>query len=372
MEKNYRKMIDEIQEVGVRTTQDSREHYETIFQALSSSNDDGIRQYALQTFKSLVSQRNTGLALPERIWSLLKDSERRDIEEFRVRLKKISDRASIEKFPNLYFEFEDIFEFCTQYFEPKCPPFIGRNTKIVTIGSCFANNIANHLQKHGFEAKTTGLAELANNSYTNLAIAQSLRDESKFHTMADHFKIQKEDYHSFRDSTLEADVFIFTVGISYAFFHKESGNPLCSPVISYNKSFYKDYEMRPMDVTRNANNMLEIIQAFNAIRPNARIIMTLSPVPMDGCAGLNTSVVEADCISKSIGRASLALVEDHLRKIGYNRFVYFPAFEIVRWVACNQAHPLFGGSDHHSRHVTDSVIETIMNVFSRFYCLDRI
>ena len=126
--------------------------------------------------------------------------------------------------------------------------------------------------------------------------------------------------------------------------------------------------MRPIDINVNVRNINEIISIISRIRPNAKIIATLSPVPMDGGLNLHTSIVEADCISKSIGRVSLAIVEDKLRESNTN-FFYFPAFEIVRWVGCNQNFPLFGGSDHLSRHVTETVIKNVMETFTEFFCV---
>jgi hypothetical protein len=123
--------------------------------------------------------------------------------------------------------------------------------------------------------------------------------------------------------------------------------------------------MQPISIDQNLENLSAILQKIKSLSPKCNVIVTLSPVPLDGCKGEFASAVEADCISKSVGRLTLALAESR----GMD-FSYFPSFEFVRWVACSQAIPAFGGDidDCYLRHPTTSIIESIMNIFISHYC----
>ena len=100
--------LDEIYQIGVIKTNDELNHYETIFDILAKSTDVDIRNYALDIFTKLISQRNNSLSMPTRLWELLREEERKFLQKFLAHKKKLSERTMITKYPNLYFESDDI------------------------------------------------------------------------------------------------------------------------------------------------------------------------------------------------------------------------------------------------------------------------
>lgn len=123
---------------------------------------------------------------------------------------------------------------------------------------------------------------------------------------------------------LDAEVIIFTFGLTEAWFNVEDGAvyPLCpgtaggtfDPV----RHRFKNY------------NVVEVIEEFSAfmtliaeVNPNVRYLLTVSPVPLVATAS-NEHVLNATSKSKSILRAACAhLVDQH------DNVDYFPSYEIV-------------------------------------------
>jgi hypothetical protein len=70
------------------------------------------------------------------------------------------------------------------------------------------------------------------------------------------------------------------------------------------------------------------------------------------------SAVVADCVSKSILRAAVHEVLTTRRDV-----IYFPAFEIVRWLSGYTASDVFGNKDQNSRHISDWLVDFITEKF---------
>ena len=102
----------------------------------------------------------------------------------------------------------------------------------------------------------------------------------------------------------------------------------------------------------------------------APIVVTVSPVPVDSVIGLADpelrSAIEVDCVSKSRLRSALDTVLPTLRKANV-AIHYFPAFEIVRWIAPMLAIPSFGSEDAASRHVSSPVLDSVCSLFMEHF-----
>ena len=268
---------------------------------------------------------------------------------------------------NHSYEFSDIAAFAKTYFKPECEKFISKNSRIVTIGSCFAVNVARHLSRKGYDAWSLDIGELINNSYNNLWLIRNMGEISKKENSF-WAKLQPGLYNNclqLEEKIRNCDCLIFTLGLSLAFI-QASGEVISEPIYSWNKSHYPGVELVEIDVAQNVENINAILDIIHEINPSIKVVISLSPVPLDGILDSNQSVIELDCVSKSIGRVTLS----KLKKVR-PAFVYFPSYELVRWVGCNQPFPLYGGdeNDQSTRHVTSRVIEKIMTVFEDFYLL---
>jgi hypothetical protein len=77
------------------------------------------------------------------------------------------------------------------------------------------------------------------------------------------------------------------------------------------------------------------------------------------------SSIEADCLSKS----TLRVAADQI--VGTTPgCIYSPSFEIVRWLGA-YIPGMYGAEDGTPHHVSESIVQMIMGLFSKFYLRDR-
>jgi hypothetical protein len=79
------------------------------------------------------------------------------------------------------------------------------------------------------------------------------------------------------------------------------------------------------------------------------------------------SAVIADCLSKSTLRVAC---HEALQELDGERVVYWPSFEIVRWLGAHFGHdfePAFGVDDGNNRHVSTWLVDTIIDLFLETY-----
>ena len=126
----------------------------------------------------------------------------------------------------------------------------------------------------------------------------------------------------------QLDVFVFTLGLTEGWESASDGTmfPMAPGTVAgnYVSEKYKFHNLRHVEIRSD-------IEAFRkkllAINPNARILLTVSPVPLAATASDN-HVMVATVYSKSVLRAVAGeLSED------YSDVFYFPSYEIVN------AHP---------------------------------
>ncbi len=322
---------------------------------------------ALSTILGIVRSRNTSLAVPKTILNRLSDLQLQAVENESVRLEKLRRRSAIEKYPSFYFEMDDI-EACFEiYMKSQMSPKIDITSRVCAFGSCFAVNIARHLRLHGITTHTFELGELVNNAFTNRRLIEYIIDDRQ---PPDAVEALQPGFtrmvYDFKKNLVNATHVIFTIGLSLAFYDDQD-RPLCDLVYSYRRMHYEGYRMRPIRIEDNMNEVKTIIDMIRRINPKIQITVSLSPVPLDGILDMGMSVIEADCLSKSIGRATIG----YLKEFDPNLFYYFPSYELVRWVGANKNIPLFGGSqnDGATRHVSKEIISNILDIFISNNCI---
>lgn len=246
---------------------------------------------------------------------------------------------------------------------------INHQTKILMIGSCFANNIGQRLLANKFNIILNPFGVLYNP--ISIAKAIDLLIEKKEFTENDLF-FDKGQYHSFyhhsdfsdTDKTkclnkinaslqqasqqiYEADLLSITFGTAYVYQYKETkevvGNCHKLPT-----SAFERYRLSVDEIT---DRWIKIIDKLKSINQGLSIIFTVSPIRhlRDG--------MHDNLLSK----ATLLLAVDEIRKKSEST-EYFPSYEIMlddlrdyRFYAQDMVHP------------SEIAIDYIWNIFEQTY-----
>ena len=250
-------------------------------------------------------------------------------------------------------------------------PFtIAATDKVATAGSCFAQHIARQLQSSGFhyyqpETVPAGMSaaraqELGygmyscryGNVYTTRQLLQLFdrafghfkpeldvwtRPDGRF---VDPFRprITPEGYatieelHADREAHFAAvrtmfetlDVFLFTFGLTECWRHKSDGAVLqLAPGVAggeWNPDEYEFWNSRIADV---AGDFLQFVDKLRAINPKARVIVSVSPVPI-----IATMVPRHVLVSNSASKSILRVAADEVSSARPD-IAYFPSYDLV-------------------------------------------
>ena len=235
---------------------------------------------------------------------------------------------------------------------------IGKSSRVVTVGSCFAANMAHGLRTNGVTATNLTVGEAVNSTYANLeffewalCLSQSVSDEF-------FQKFGKEEVEAL---LRQADLLIYTLGVAPCFFEASTGKFVLPQKGAGVRGVMKGkYVFRTTTVQENYNNLKSIISIVRRANPAIQIVFSLSPVPL-----LSTleprSAIEADCISK----ATLRVAVDQV--IGdFSSCVYWPSFEIVKWLG-SYIPGMYGNEDGSTHHVSEGAIDLIVRAFIQMF-----
>ena len=281
-------------------------------------------------------------------------------------------------------------------------PLISRTDKVATAGSCFAQHVARHLAGSGFNYLVTEQAhpildaEVARaagyglytarygNIYTTLQLTQLVdRAYGRFDpaedvwigpdgkSVVDPFRptIQPGGFASeaemradraqhlghVRQALETLDLMVFTLGLTEGWVSAIDGAafPLCPGVAggSFDPARHLFRNLRTGEVRAQIGEFVDKLRALN---PEARLILTVSPVPLAASAS-GYHVLPATVYSKSALRAAAQEAAEDLEGV-----FYFPSYEIVTGP---QARGRFFADD--LREVTEEGVEHVMRVFLR-------
>jgi hypothetical protein len=252
------------------------------------------------------------------------------------------------------------------------PPrkFIDKSTVITAFGSCFAANISRYLADRNYNVLSRNLnlrahiIRFGEGMVNSFAIRQQLEwalegrafpaglwiDEEKQVAAVDP-AIQDET----RDIILKTDVFVITFGLSEIWYDKCSGEAFWRAIPA--SLFDPDrHGFRVSSVEENRANIVATIELIQRVRPQAQIVLTLSPVPLMATFR-PISCITASAVSKAILRVAI----DEAMNLGKKEVYYFPSYEMVT----------AGFVDPYrddNRHPRADIIEEVMSVFERNYC----
>jgi tetratricopeptide (TPR) repeat protein len=248
---------------------------------------------------------------------------------------------------------------------PAARPLIHPRSRVVTLGSCFAMNIAHSLAKVGVAARPLGLGELINSTFANRALLEwasgepaPTADTEVINVLKTYFGDSPEQI---RSAFTEADLIVFTLGVAPAFFDRQSGAfYLACPNVN-TRHLLASKIFRTTTVEENVVNIEYIASTLRRWNPRIETVFTVSPVPLYATLEYDSAIV-ADCVSK----ATLRVAIDTVVKRHHEGVRYWPAFEIVRWLGAYHG-PMFGAEDGTSRHVSEHAIDAIVHAFLETY-----
>ncbi len=279
---------------------------------------------------------------------------------------------------------------------------ISKDSRVATAGSCFAQHISRTLSANGFNfyVPETGShlsAEESTNRnfgvfsarYANIYTSSQLlqlfneafglfkpsesywtRSDGRyvdpyrpqiepngFSSIADLIRSRQEHLSHVRTMFESLDVFVFTLGLTETWRSKADRAifPIAPGVAGgiYNASKYEFLNLETADVINDLENF---IKSLSAVNPNAKIILTVSPVPLVATYE-KRHVLTSTTYSKSALRAAAdAIIRRHIH------CDYFPSYEIITG---NYSRAQFYASD--LRSVTDEGVAKVMTLFMKHY-----
>lgn len=244
---------------------------------------------------------------------------------------------------------------------PDKPPFaITHADRLISIGSCFSENIGLKFRDYKFNININPFGQQYNPYSIAVAIHRLL--EAKAYT-AEELVYHDELYHSFDhhgsfskstvDDTLQyintnlqqassdlknATLLFLTFGTSHVFTLKESG-AYVSNCHKLSGTYFERKVLKPQEIV---NALRNAIDALRAVNPNIKIVATISPVRYFAFGHHENSV----------SKAHLFTAINELQEI-YSDMYYFPAYELVmddlrdyRFFAEDMLHPNYQATNY--------------------------
>jgi len=255
-------------------------------------------------------------------------------------------------------------------------PFIGLNSKIFFLGSCFSENIFKALGELQFDvfcnpfgimynpvSMANCMEKIANN--TVFTETELILHQEKYHSLDHHGSycnstpgnLLQQINQNIQDANAflkQANVIFITLGTAYAYYHKKSNKFVANchkiPGTEFDKILLSENEI--------ITHLRILEESIFELNPNAKISYTISPVKhlRDG--------LQENAISKARLLSSLFL----FLQTGNFKSDYFPAYEIVteelrdhRFYGEDLAHP----SEWTVRYIFERFVESRMDIRSR-------
>jgi hypothetical protein len=249
-------------------------------------------------------------------------------------------------------------------------PFINKTTVIASFGSCFSQHISDYLFSKGYSVITHAGSNPAAHAFHTESSASTFALKQQLEWA---FGLKEADERVWYLSPAEpihspaggvemlggllktVEVFILTPGISEVWSDKITGNVFFKAVPKhvYNPDIH---EFRVSSVEENRNNIRGIIQIIKNSCPTAKIVFSVSPVPLVATFR-PISCIAANTVSKAILRVAL----DEVARENIADVYYWPGYEAIK--ECFRDNPYL--EDHH--HVDPVVLDEVMSMFSAYY-----
>ena len=269
--------------------------------------------------------------------------------------------------------------------------FINKTTKIVSMGSCFAIEIAKWLQSNSFSylisdsspvtseglfASSAGWGTIFNtpSAFQTISWAFNPEDRPKviyqrgdeyLDPLIEEFSLTKDQLQNYDKIVGEiisdshtvlknADVLILTVGLNEVFQLLPTKYYFHRTPWKFNPAYFKAEDL---SVEQNVSYLLSAIDLLRQHNPGIKIILSVSPVPLLRSYHKNRHVAESTSISKAVLRLA---VDEVVRS--RSDVYYFGSFETVMYPGQSIS------MKHDERHVRFGTVDKIMNTFVQSFC----
>jgi tetratricopeptide (TPR) repeat protein len=327
----------------------------------------GEAQYRLGKMKKAIASLEKAIELdPD-------DTDARVVLEA-VRRRSETRRARVRGWPARQNAFAKPRELIEQYVLRDQPgePFIRKDTVFMTLGSCFAENLARRLRDAGYTVNSEEIGEEINSTYANRHLLEWIEKGP-----VNPVTKQMEAFYGpglrerLKRYIEDSEVFVLTLGLAPCFFEPENGRFVFLPPRTEQGRtlLHANHVMRTTTVSENVRNLELVLEGLRRMaRRPPTIVMTVSPVPLSGTSELHSAVV-ADCVSKSTLRVACHEVMTLQDSPG---LIYWPSFEMVRWLGTHfgpdQPH-VYGADDANTRHVSNWLVKLIIDLFVERYAV---
>lgn len=248
-------------------------------------------------------------------------------------------------------------------------PLITPASRVATAGSCFAQHISRTLKSHGLnyfvaeqapaqmppeqaEARHYGVFSARyGNLYTARQLLQLARAAfghwapvetswmnragkyidpyrpnvgDEFDDESSLVQARAEHLEAVRRLLRDTDVLVFTLGLTESWTHVRDGAvfPVAPGVVSVH-SQYADYRFVNFTEREVVDDMVEFLGLLAAENPRAKVVLTVSPVPLVATYEPEHALV-ATTHSKAVLRAAAATLAKRFEQVSY-----FPSYEII-------------------------------------------
>lgn len=276
---------------------------------------------------------------------------------------------------------------------------INQDSAIATAGSCFAQHIAKNLRLGGYKvldveqcpdsvpdeiAKSYGY-RLYSGRYGNIytvrqllqLVKQALRIEPPRHlvwqrdgkffdalrpsvepngldSVEEVIEHRIEHLRLVRKLLTQANLMIFTMGLTESWVHKESGIVLpTAPGTIAGSYSAKEYEFVNFTYPEILEDFVQVKSALESLNPAYKFLVTVSPVPLTATY-CDQHVLSSTMYSKSVLRAVSGQLCNE-----FNNVDYFPSYELI---ASHFSKGFF--YDSNLRTVSEAGVANVMRVFS--------
>lgn len=246
------------------------------------------------------------------------------------------------------------------------------STQITAFGSCFAANISKWLSARNYrvlskkdEAARAYIVRMGEGMVNTHSIRQqfewALEGKQPLSELwhgydAKSFGYDPEVREETRAMFLNTEVFILTLGLSEVWYDKITNEVFWRAVPQENYDPQR-HGFRLVRTEENYQNLRAIVELVKKHIPGAKIILTLSPIPL-----VATFRPMACTSANSASKGSLRMAVDQLISEANGKDVfYWPSYEIVLDGFAQKWKP-------DRRHVKEPILDFIMTLFEKAWC----
>ena len=279
---------------------------------------------------------------------------------------------------------------------------ISPEQKVATMGSCFAQHLAKHIQASGLnyyvaetaptdmdalEAKSRNYGVFSaryGNVYTVRQATQlfdrafghfspvddvwekeggyvdAFRPQIEpevFSTVAEVRESAEEHLQYVRDVFTQCDWLVFTLGLTEGWRSTEDGAVYpVAPGVSGGQFDPEKYEFVNFTAQEVQADLELLVKNLYKVNPNAQVLLTVSPVPL-----IATYEKRHIWVSTTFSKAALRVAADAIER-QFDNVIYFPSFEVI-------TSPTTGGKYYADdlRQVTELGVKHVMRLFSKHF-----